>query len=98
MARIKVDEDLPRHIAEIARDRGHDATSVLDQGWRGTPDDALCGRVQRENRWLITADKAFGDLRRYAPGTHPALSCCDHPNRTDGTTWISLQRYSSGWR
>lgn len=73
MAKIKVDEDLPRHIVEVARERGHEATSVLGQGWQGTPDDALWPRIQAEGRWLITADKAFGDLRRFAPGAHAGV-------------------------
>jgi len=71
--RVKVDEDLPRQIADMAVVHGHDATTVLAQGWQGTPDDVLWGRIQSEQRWLVTADKGFGDLRRYAPGSHSGI-------------------------
>ena len=41
--RIKVDEDLPRQIADLAINHGYDTTTVLGQGWQGTPDDVLWG-------------------------------------------------------
>ena len=70
IARVKVDEDLPRQIAGLLVARGHDATTVAEQGWQGTPDDILWSRIQNERRWLMTADKGFADLRRYPPGDH----------------------------
>lgn len=36
-------------------------------------DDELWRRVQGEQRWLVTADKEFADLRRYPPGSHAGL-------------------------
>lgn len=71
--RVKVDEDLPRQIADMLRTQGHQAVSVLDQGWRGLADDVLWPRIQAEGRWLITADKGFADLRRHPPGTHAGV-------------------------
>ncbi len=68
--RIKVDEDLPRAVVGLLVARGYDAASVVDQGMGGWPDAALWNAVQQERRYLITADKGFGDIRRYAPGTH----------------------------
>jgi predicted nuclease of predicted toxin-antitoxin system len=65
-----VDEDLPRQIADLLIARGHDTMTVVEQGWRGTPDDLLWSRIQNERRWLITADKGFADLRRHPPGSH----------------------------
>jgi predicted nuclease of predicted toxin-antitoxin system len=72
-ARVKVDEDLPRQIADIMAAQGHDAATVVAQGWQGTHDDDLWPRVQSERRWLITADKGFADLRRHPPGTHAGI-------------------------
>ena len=71
--RIKIDEDLPRVIAQMLRSRGHDAASVREQGLQGTPDAALWGEIQAEGRCLVTADKGFADLRRYAPGSHAGI-------------------------
>jgi len=69
----KVDEDLPRQIAEMLNAHGHDAVTVLEQGWKGASDDVLWRRIQVEGRWLITADKGFADLRRYPPGEHAGV-------------------------
>lgn len=29
--------------------------------------------MQRERRWLVTADKGFADLRTYPPGSHAGV-------------------------
>ena len=73
VARLKVDENLPREIAELLNTHGYDAVTVLDQGWSGMADDDLWQRVQAEKRWLVTADKEFADLRLYPPGTHAGV-------------------------
>lgn len=70
---FKIDEDLPRQIADLLNARGHDAATVVGQGWQGMPDEILWPRVQQESRWLMTADKGFADLRQYPPGTHAAV-------------------------
>ena len=69
-ARLKVDENLPAEIADLLNQHGQDAVTVVDQGWRGVADSELWLRIQAEGRWLVTADKEFGDLRRYPPGSH----------------------------
>lgn len=71
--RVKVDEDLPRQIADLLSARGHDAVTVPEQGWQGASDDVLWPRIQGERRWLITADKGFADLRRHPPGSHAGV-------------------------
>jgi len=71
--RLKVDENLPGQIADLLRRQGHDALTIGDQGWQGLADDDLWARIQREGRWLVTADKEFADLRRYPPGSHAGL-------------------------
>jgi predicted nuclease of predicted toxin-antitoxin system len=70
---VKVDEDLPRQVADLFAERGYHAVTVVMQGWQGLPDDELWPRVQREKRWLVTADKGFADLRRYPPGSHAGI-------------------------
>jgi predicted nuclease of predicted toxin-antitoxin system len=71
--RLKVDENLPNEIAYLLNRQGCDAMTVRNQGWQGMADDELWGRVQGEQRWLVTADKEFADLRRYPPGSHAGL-------------------------
>lgn len=70
-ARFKIDENLPDEIAELLRSRGYDAVTVADHGWCGLPDDLLWSRLQQEDRWIVTADKEFADIRRYPPGIIP---------------------------
>ena len=72
--RIKVDEDLPTAIVQLLKGAGHEETaSVLEQGMGGLKDPPLWKAVQAEGRFLVTADKGFGDIRFYPPGTHAGV-------------------------
>lgn len=73
IAQVKIDEDLPRQIADLVAARGYDALTVMGQGWQGASDDELWPRVQNEGRWLITADKGFADLRLHPAGSHAGV-------------------------
>ena len=67
---MKVDEDLPDEVASIFSAAGYETVTVHAQGWSGVVDEDLCIRVQAEERWLITADLEFGDIRKYVPGSY----------------------------
>jgi predicted nuclease of predicted toxin-antitoxin system len=67
---IKVDEDLPRQAVQLLQEHGYDAASVIEQGMGGWKDTQLWNAVQNERRFLVTADKGFGDVRVYHPGKH----------------------------
>src|SRR5215475_281801 len=71
--RVKVDEDLPEVVARLFTKAGYPAETVRDQGWSGLQDNALWECVQAEQRWLVTADKGFGDVRMYVPGTYVGI-------------------------
>jgi predicted nuclease of predicted toxin-antitoxin system len=73
MMRVKVDEDLPQAAVQMLRRRGHRAHGVVEQGMGGTKDPDLWRAVQAERRFLVTADKGFGDIRTYPPGTHQGI-------------------------
>jgi predicted nuclease of predicted toxin-antitoxin system len=73
IAQVKIDEDLPRQIADLVAARGYDAATVIGQAWQGVSDDELWPRVQDEGRWLITADKGFADLRLHPAGSHAGV-------------------------
>lgn len=70
---IKLDEDLSPLVAEPLIMQGHNVASVVSQGWSGMSDDELWPRIMAEKRLLITADKGFGDLRAYPPGSHAGI-------------------------
>ena len=70
---IKVDEDLPRQVVVLLREKGYQADSVVDQAMSGWKDAELWRRIQTESRFLITADKGFADIRVYPPATHAGV-------------------------
>lgn len=67
---VKMDEDLPLQVADIFTQFGYDTATVVSQGWKGSADEVLWPLVQQEERWLVTADKGFADVRTYPPGSH----------------------------
>jgi predicted nuclease of predicted toxin-antitoxin system len=71
--KVKVDEDLPTAVTQLAQAEGYDTASVLEQGMGGWKDLPLWRAIQSEDRFLITGDKGFGDIRAYPPGTHAGV-------------------------
>ena len=70
---IKVDEDLPKIVVTLFREKGYQAASVVEQDMAGWKDAELWQVVQAEKRFLITADKGFADIRTFPPGTHSGV-------------------------
>ncbi len=70
---IKVDEDLPKAATSLLRERGYEAVNVIEQKMGGTKDPALWQTIQDEQRFLVTADKGFADVRSHPPGTHAGV-------------------------
>ena len=70
---IKLDEDLPQSVAAVLRQAGYSCSTVLEQGKGGWKDPALWEAVQDHRQFFITADKGFGNIRRYPPGTHGGI-------------------------
>lgn len=68
--KITVDEDLPRQAVQLLREHGYDAASVIEQGMGGWKDSQLWIATQKDQRYLVTADKGFGDIRAFPPGKH----------------------------
>ena|SRR5688572_19201564 len=68
--KVTVDEDLPRQTVRLLQEHGYEAASVIEQGMGGWKDSRLWAAVQKDERFLITADKGFGDIRVYPPGKH----------------------------
>ena len=71
--RFKVDENLPVEVAELLREAGYDATTVLEQRHGGSADPRLAALCQRESRVLVTLDLDFADIRAYPPAEFPGL-------------------------
>ncbi len=73
VAIVKLDEDLAPISAAPLQAAGHEVRSVLTQGWSGIADNELLQRVTAEGAMLVTADKGFGDIRKYPPGSHGGI-------------------------
>lgn len=70
---IKLDENLSDAHTEFLRQRGHECDRVTDEGLSGATDETVWQRVCQEQRFFITLDLDFSDVRRYSPGTHPGI-------------------------
>ena len=66
-------DSLGRTHQRFLQSLGYDAQLVVDQGLSGASDEAVWERVCEENRFFITLDLDFSDVRRYQPGSHPGV-------------------------
>jgi predicted nuclease of predicted toxin-antitoxin system len=73
VVRVKVNADLPKAAVQMLQGRGYEAVSVVEQGLGGAKDAPLWLAVQAEQRFLVTGDKGFGDIRSFPPGTHAGI-------------------------
>jgi len=90
--RILVDEDLPRAVASLLRERGHDAVHVLEVGLGGSLDEAIFAQARDRKALLISADLDFGNIQRYPLGSHNGvivLRFPDHFRRGDILSLVS---------
>jgi predicted nuclease of predicted toxin-antitoxin system len=71
--KIKLDENLPARLVSILSQLGHPTDTVFDEGLTGRADDTVWNAAQRSERFLITQDLDFSDIRRFQPGTHHGL-------------------------
>ena len=71
--KVKVDENLPREIADLLREAGHDAVTVGAEGLSWRPDRTIAALVRREDRVLLTLDLDFSDIRAYPPEQYAGL-------------------------
>lgn len=70
---IKLDENLPVHLIRILSDLGHNADTVPQEGLAGLDDQTVWHAAQQSERFFITQDLDFSDIRRYTPGSHHGL-------------------------
>jgi predicted nuclease of predicted toxin-antitoxin system len=71
--RFKVDENLPIEVAQLLRDVGHEADTVMDEGLGGAIDDSIANRCRDENRAVVTLDVDFANIRAYPPDEYAGL-------------------------
>lgn len=70
---IKLDEKLPERLVAKLQALGHDVDTVRAEHLAGRDDSEVWRAAQSVDRFLITQDLDFSDVRRYTPGTHAGL-------------------------
>jgi predicted nuclease of predicted toxin-antitoxin system len=73
---IKLDENLPERLVSELRALGHVVDTVRTEHLAGRDDTDIWQAAQSVDRFLITQDLDFSDVRRYTPGTHAGLLWC----------------------
>jgi predicted nuclease of predicted toxin-antitoxin system len=73
MSKLKLDENLSRHLKPSLAALGHEVTTAADENLLSEPDTAVSAAASAEGRMLLTLDVQFADLRKNPPGTHPGI-------------------------
>lgn len=60
-------------LMRALRALGHDVEHVYTKNLSGHPDPDVMALAQSEERFLITSDRRFADMRVFTPGTHAGL-------------------------
>ena len=71
--RFKFDENLPKEMATLFTEAGHDAVTILDQKMGGDEDQDIAAVCLSEGRALVTLDLYFSDIRVYPPQGYPGI-------------------------
>ena len=71
--KLKLDENLSRHLKPVLIKLQHDVMTVAVQNLLSRPDTEVARAAFKEGRMLLTLDIEFADLRKYPPGSHPGV-------------------------
>lgn len=71
--KIKLDENLPAGLVDVLAELAHDVDTVLSEGAAGWNDESVLALAREADRFLITQDLDFADIRALSPGTHPGI-------------------------
>lgn len=71
--KIKLDENISRHLKPLLKQEGHEAVTARDEGLSGKTDVEIGGVAKTEGMMLFTLDIEFADLRKFPPGSHPGV-------------------------
>jgi predicted nuclease of predicted toxin-antitoxin system len=71
--RVKLDENLPESLLPALSALGHDVDNVRLEGLVGQRDIDIWQAAKTAERFFLTQDLDFSDIRKFSPGTHPGL-------------------------
>lgn len=70
---FRLDENLSLYLKPLICALGHDVKTVAEENLLSQPDSVIAAAAKNENRWLLTLDIGFADLRKYPPGSHQGI-------------------------
>ncbi len=71
--KFKIDENLHSDAADLLKQHGYDARTVVDQGLRGHSDTDIARICRQESRIIVTLDLDFSDIRVYPPADYEGI-------------------------
>jgi len=71
--KIKLDENLPDRLVSSLAGLGHNVDTVYLERLNGHIDEDVWNVTQAAQRFFVTQDLDFSDMRRYTPGSHAGL-------------------------
>ena len=71
--RVKLDENIPAHLVGVLSDIGHEVDSVPEEGLAGEADEIVWSAAKADDRFFVTQDLDFSDVRQFTPGTHAGV-------------------------
>jgi predicted nuclease of predicted toxin-antitoxin system len=71
--KIKIDENMPISLVPGLVELGYDTDSVEGEGATGWDDKSVFELACEADRFFITQDLDFADVRALVPGTHPGV-------------------------
>ncbi len=71
--KVKLDENLSRHLKTPLANLGLNVSTALDEGLLHKSDAKVAKTARGEDRIIFTLDLDFSDIRKFAPGTHPGI-------------------------
>ena len=71
--KIKLDENLSRHLKGSLLQAGYDTATAFDQGLVGKFDQEVAAAARDEGRMVFTLDLEFANLRKFPPGSSPGV-------------------------
>jgi len=90
--KCKLDENLGDLGRDLLTASGHDVSTVAMQGLSGSADDTLYQACRAEDRVLITLDRDFGEILRFAPEDTAGIVILDCRGRLSPTAILARIR------
>jgi predicted nuclease of predicted toxin-antitoxin system len=75
--KIKLDENISRHLKPYLQQAGHDVFTAADEGLQGKSDVEVGASAKSEGLILFTLDLEFADSGNFPPEPTRVLFCFD---------------------